>query len=55
VNGGRLRARLTAKAAALTPDVDRMRCIVGARSAVDIPAGSDTIVTTAAGIFPDPR
>jgi hypothetical protein len=55
VNGGRLRARLTAKAAALTPEVDRLRYIVGARSAVDIPAGSDTIVITAADIFPDPR
>ena len=55
VNGGRLRARLTAKAAALTPDVDRLRYIVGARSAVDIPVGSDTIVITAADIFPDPR
>jgi hypothetical protein len=54
VNGGRLRARLTAKAAALTPDVDRLRYIVGARSAVEVPAGSDTIVITAADIFPDP-
>ena len=55
VNGGRLRARLTAKAAALTQDVDRLRYIVGARSAVDLPLGSDTIVITAADIFPDPR
>jgi AAA+ ATPase superfamily predicted ATPase len=54
-NGGRLRARLAAKAAALTPDVDRLRYIVGARSAVDTLAGSDTIVITAADIFPDPR
>lgn len=55
VNGGRLRARLTAKAAALTPDVDRLRYIIGGRTEVSIPPGSDTIRITAADIFPDPR
>jgi len=55
VSGTRLRAKLTAKAAALTPDVDRLAYIVCGRSEVVTQAGSDTIAITAADIFPDPR
>ena len=55
VNGGRQRARLTAKAAALTPDVDRLAYIICARSEVVSPPESDMIAITAADIFPDPR
>lgn len=55
VDGTRLRARLTVKAAALTEDVDRLSYIVCARSEVRTPGGADTIVITAADIFPDPR
>jgi hypothetical protein len=54
VNGGRQRARLTAKAAALTADVDRLASIICARSEVVTSPDSDTIVITAADIFPDP-
>jgi len=54
VNGGRQRARLTAKAAALTADVDRLAYIICARSEVVTSPDSDTIVITAADIFPDP-
>jgi uncharacterized protein len=54
VNGARVRARLTAKAASITPDVDELRYIVCARSEVVTPAGSDTITITARDIFPDP-
>ncbi len=55
VNGERQRARLTAKAAALTPDVDRLAYIICARSEVVTQPESDTIAITAADIFPDPR
>jgi hypothetical protein len=55
VDGARLRARLTVKAAALTEDIDRLSYVVCTRSAVRTPPGSDTIVITAADIFPDPR
>jgi hypothetical protein len=55
VDGTRLRARLTVKAAALTEDVDRLYYVVCARSEVRTPGGADTIVITAADIFPDPR
>jgi uncharacterized protein len=54
VNAARLRARLTAKAASITGDVDRLRYIVCARSEVVTPMGSDTITITARDIFPDP-
>jgi uncharacterized protein len=54
VNGARLRAKLTAKAAAITPDVDQLRYIVCARSEVVTPDDSDTITITARDIFPDP-
>jgi len=54
VNGARQRAKLTAKAAALTPDVDRLAYIVCGRSEVVTQPGSDTIAITAADIFPDP-
>jgi uncharacterized protein len=54
VDGTRLRARLTVKAAALTEDVDHLSYIVCARE-VRTPGGADTIVITAADIFPDPR
>ena len=54
VNGSRLRAKLTAKAASVTSDVDRLRYIVCARSEVTIPDGSDIITITAGDIFPDP-
>jgi AAA+ ATPase superfamily predicted ATPase len=54
VNGARLRAKLTAKAASITTDVDLLRYIVCARSEVTTPAGSDTITITARDIFPDP-
>jgi hypothetical protein len=55
VNGLRLRSKLTAKAASLTPDVDQLRYIVCARSEVVMPDGADTIAITAADIFPDPE
>lgn len=54
VNGARLRAKLTAKAASVTGDVDQLRYIVCARSEVVIPDGSDTLTITARDIFPDP-
>jgi uncharacterized protein len=54
VNGARLRARLTAKAASITPDVDQLHYIVCARSEVVAPGDSDTITITARDIFPDP-
>ncbi|MGH3278773.1 MAG: ATP-binding protein [Trebonia sp.] len=54
VNGARLRAKLTAKAASVTPDVDRLRYIICARSEVVVPEGSDTVTITARDIFPDP-
>lgn len=54
VNGARLRARLTAKAASVSSEVDRLRYIVCARSEVVVPDGSDTITITARDIFPDP-
>lgn len=54
VNGARLRAKLTAKAASVTSDVDLLRYIVCARSEVTTPEGSDTITITARDIFPDP-
>jgi uncharacterized protein len=53
VNGDRLRAKLTAKAASITSDVDRLRYIVCARSEVVTRDGSDTITITARDIFPD--
>lgn len=52
VDAARITARLAAKAAALTPDVDRLRYVVCARSEVTRAAG-DTVVVTAADIFPD--
>jgi hypothetical protein len=55
VNGGRQRGRLTAKAAALTADGDRLAYIIGARSEGATGPESDTIALTAAHIFPDPR
>ncbi|HEY1703681.1 MAG TPA: ATP-binding protein [Trebonia sp.] len=54
VNGLRLRSKLTAKAASLTPDVDQLRYIICARSEVVMPEGADIIAITAADIFPDP-
>lgn len=54
VNGARLRAKLTAKAASVTSEVDRLRYVICARSEVTIPDGSDTIAITARDIFPDP-
>jgi uncharacterized protein len=54
VNGDRLRARLTAKAASITSDVDRLRYIICARSEVVTTDGSSTITITARDIFPDP-
>lgn len=54
VNGSRLRAKLTAKAASITADVDQLRYIVCARSEVTVPDGSDTIALTARDIFPAP-
>jgi uncharacterized protein len=53
VDGSRIRARLIAKAAALTPEVDRLTDIVCARSEVTGP-GDGTITITAADIFPYP-
>jgi uncharacterized protein len=53
VDGARIRARLTAKAAALTDDVDQLTYIVCARSEVTR-ADAGTMVITAADIFPDP-
>ena len=41
-------------AEALTPDVDRLACIVWGRSEVVTQPGSDTIAITVADIFPDP-
>lgn len=54
VNGARLRARLTAKAASVTRDVDKLRYIICARSEVITPQDSDTVTITARDIFPDP-
>lgn len=53
IDAARIKARLIAKAAALTDDVDRLTYIVGARSEATR-ADEDTIVVTAADIFPDP-
>lgn len=54
MNGARLRAKLTAKAASVTSDVDRLRYIICARSEVVVPDESDTVTITARDIFPDP-
>lgn len=54
VNGARLRAKLTAKAASITTDVDQLRYIICARTEVVTPEDSDTITITARDIFPDP-
>jgi AAA+ ATPase superfamily predicted ATPase len=53
VDASRIKARLIAKAANLTEDVDRLRYIVCARSEVTR-ADDDTVVVTAADIFPEP-
>ena len=53
VDGARIKARLLAKAAVLTPDVDQLTCVVCARSEVTRP-DAGTIVLTAADLFPDP-
>jgi hypothetical protein len=53
VNGARIRARLTAKAAALTAEADRLSYVVCARSEVT-QVEAETTVITAADIFPDP-
>ena len=53
VDGARIKARLIAKAPALTREVDRLTYVVCARSEVTR-ADADTIVITAADIFPDP-
>ena len=53
VDGARIKARLIAKAAAFTPDVDQLTCVVCARSEVTRP-DVGTIVLTAADLFPDP-
>ena len=53
VDAARVKARLIAKAAALTEDVDQLRYIVCARAEATR-ADADTIVVTAADIFPDP-
>jgi hypothetical protein len=52
VSGPRIKARLAGKSAALTSAVDQLRYIICARWAVT-QADSDTIVITAADIFPD--
>jgi hypothetical protein len=52
VDGSRIKAKLIVKAAALTKDVDRLRYVVCARNEVNR-ADNDTIVVTAADIFPD--
>lgn len=52
VDAARIKARLIAKTAALTEDVDRLTYIVCARSEVTRP-DDDTVVVTAADIFPD--
>jgi hypothetical protein len=52
VSGPRTKAKLAAKSAALTSAVDQLRYIICARSAVTN-ADPDTIVITAADIFPD--
>jgi AAA+ ATPase superfamily predicted ATPase len=53
VDASRVKARLIAKAAALTPAVDRLTYIVCARSEVTR-ADPGTVALTAADIFPDP-
>lgn len=52
VSGPRIKAKLAAKAAALTDSVDQLRYLVCARSEVT-GADLDTTVITAADIFPD--
>lgn len=52
-DGARIKARLIAKAAAITEDVAGLAYIICARSEVTR-AGRDTMVITAADIFPDP-
>jgi uncharacterized protein len=54
VSGSSIRARLIAKAASLTSDVDRLAYVVCARSEVRSP-DQGTVVITAADIFPDPE
>jgi AAA+ ATPase superfamily predicted ATPase len=54
IDGARIKARLIAKAAALTAEVDQLAYIVCARSEVTR-ADADTIVITATDIFPDPN
>jgi uncharacterized protein len=53
VSGPRVKAKLTAKAAALTGAVDELRYIICARSEVTQP-DPGTLAVTAADIFPDP-
>ncbi|HEU5161374.1 MAG TPA: hypothetical protein VFU43_30565 [Streptosporangiaceae bacterium] len=53
VDAARVKARLIAKAAALTKDVDRLTYIVCVRSEITR-ADAETVVVTAADIFPDP-
>jgi uncharacterized protein len=53
VDAARIKAKLIAKAAALTEDVDRLKYIVCARSEATR-ADDDTAVVTAADIFADP-
>jgi hypothetical protein len=52
VSGPRIKARLAAKAAALTDSVDTLQYLVCARSEVTR-ADAETTVITAADIFPD--
>jgi uncharacterized protein len=54
VSGPRIKARLTAKAAALTDSADALRYFICARSEVTS-ADPGTTVVTAADIFPDQR
>jgi hypothetical protein len=54
VSGPRLKAKLAAKAGALTDSVDNLRYLICARSEVTH-ADPDTTVVTAADIFPDQR
>jgi len=51
VAGPRIKAKLAAKAVALTDAVDRLRYVICARSTVTQP-DPDTTIVTAADIFP---
>lgn len=53
VDGARIKAKLIAKAAGLTAEVDRLKYIVCARSEV-VRGDDQTMVVTAADLYPDP-